>query len=131
MRHIRQIAERGNLPKVDLMRKIPYGHRNTLQSEAFPWLIVQGFRLLRRFIPSLELRQAAVFYPVPVSMFAILILFLIGWRSFNLFAALLGSTALTSVPLFVNLFLNEEAGERFKLIYRDKENEVKIWEVSR
>jgi len=101
MRHIRQIAERGNLPKVDLMRKIPYGHRNTLQSEAFPWLIVQGFRLLRRFIPSLELRQAAVFYPVPVSMFAILILFLIGWRSFNLFAALLGSTALTSVPLFV------------------------------
>ena len=32
--------------------------------------------------------------------------------------------------LGVNLFLNEDADERFKLIYRDEMKEVKIWEVS-
>lgn len=101
MRHIKQIAEEGDLPKVDPMRNVPLGHKNRSDSKAFPWFIVQSFKLLKKFFPNLVLRQVAIFYPVITTMVILAIFFLLGRQLFDNLVALLATIALAVSPYVI------------------------------
>jgi len=101
MRHIQQIVETGYLPEIDRMRYVPFGYRNTLHSKTFPWLIVQGYKILHLLTPKVTPYQVAIFSPVVMSVLITVLFFFLTKRLFDCFIALLATPALVSLPWFI------------------------------
>jgi len=101
VRHIRQIVSNGTLPKVDSMRYVPEGYRNTLNTKAFPWIIAQSFKTLNRFFPDLSLNRVTALYPAVAIFLSCIVYFLLVLNLFDFLTASLSTLALSIAPAFI------------------------------
>ena len=97
MRHIEQIVENGSIPETDDMRHVPFGYKNNLQSEVFPWFIARGFKILNPFVPKLSLYQVAIFYPLAAIILVTVLFFCLTKHLFNFPVAFLATPAFVSM----------------------------------
>lgn len=100
--YIRQIVSDGELAEIDLMRGVPDGVKTTLHTIGLPWVLAQGFNILRQFLPELSLNQTMALYPVVAVILSSIVLFLIANKHFGFLTSCLAVLAFSTAPTTIN-----------------------------
>ena len=76
VRWAEEIVMNGSLATVDLMRNVPLGFDNTIESKLLPYLIVWTYKILRLVGVDANIEYAGVVFPVIMFALTILTFFL-------------------------------------------------------
>ena len=94
------IVENGGLPEKDMMRWVPLGKETKKQLTLFPYLIAYLYRSIKIFLPNATVQQVAIIVPVVLSTIALMVLFFLVRKLFDVYTALLSvNIAAISPPL--------------------------------
>ena len=100
-RQTRLIVEDGRLPNVDLNRNFPEGVDFAAKNTFLPKLLATPYMFINKVFPSISLHQAISLYPPIATGGALIFFFLLTYRLFGHFTALLAVLMLSSLPIFV------------------------------
>jgi len=92
VRYVRQakiIVKEGKLPPKDDMRSVPLGKETRKQLTLFPYILAYLYRGIKFFYPHITVEKFAIICPVIFCILALLVLFMIVQKLFNLYVALL------------------------------------------
>ena len=96
----RIISEKGKLPERDVMRSAPLGKETKYQLTFFPYLMAYLYRAIKPFAPEVTIQKVAIILPPILSTAALLMLFVIARKLFDVYTALLSvNIASVSPPL--------------------------------
>ena len=95
------IVDTGKLPEVDRMRWYPLGRRSASQLTLHSYILANLYKFVRQLWPQCSLQLFAAIYPVIVSAFCWLVLYLVIKELFGVPIALMSLNIIVVMPLMV------------------------------
>ncbi|MBI2106382.1 hypothetical protein HYT57_00200 [Candidatus Woesearchaeota archaeon] len=101
LRYTKEIVENGALSAVDTLRYYPEGYSNLAEFNFLSQIVAAWYKLLHLFIPSLSIELIQTTYPAFSFAIAMVFFFLFARRLSNTKVAVLATTILSFIPMFL------------------------------
>ena len=92
------ISEKGILPENDVMRSVPLGRETKNQLTLFPYLIGYLHQAIKPIFPNITVQQVAIVLPVILGTLAMMVLFALVRKLFDVYTALLAVNIAAITP---------------------------------
>ena len=101
LRYTKEIVENGALPLIDKLRYYPQGYANLEEFSLLSHLLAYWYKIVHLFIPSVTVELIHTTYPAFSFAIAMIFFFLFARRLSNTKVAILATTILSFIPMFL------------------------------
>src|SRR3989344_1248539 len=101
LRYTKEIVENGALPLIDKLRYYPQGYANLEEFSLLSHLLAYWYKIVHFFIPSVTVELIHTTYPAFSFAIAMIFFFLFARRLSNTKVAILATTILSFIPMFL------------------------------